>query len=327
MASPSTKLAAFDLVQTPYKKVGDHEIRADLIIPQSDFKGKRPVIVRFHGGGLITGDSLTMEWFPQWLIDLAQKHNAIIASANYRLMPESTSLDIFDDVEDFWTWLHSSTVAKLLASRPTPTSLDLTRILTAGESAGGLLSVCLALSHPDEIRAATASYPCVDMASTHFSTPSPIPPVMDPPITASFVGDFLAQIQPGTVRSSAAIPDRFDLMIAAIYFGNMTALYERGVEEASKRALRYPIEYFDQADAKLPVGGVSILQGIEDEIVPMDGPEKFVAKAREVMRGKPGGDKIVLTLREGAHGFDGEVSLSEKWIQDHLRVAVDAWLA
>lgn len=51
--SVNNRLAGFDLIQAPYKTVGDHEIRADFIIPKSDYAGKRPVIVRFHGGGLV----------------------------------------------------------------------------------------------------------------------------------------------------------------------------------------------------------------------------------------------------------------------------------
>ncbi|PYH97113.1 alpha/beta-hydrolase, partial [Aspergillus ellipticus CBS 707.79] len=145
-----------------YKTVGDHGIRADIIIPQSDHTGKRPVIVHFHGGGFITGDALFWGWFPPYLNDIAKEHNAVIVSANYRMLPEVTSNDLFDDIEDLWTWLHSSTLKDLLSSLNTPTELDLERIITAGESAGGLISICLALAHPDEIRAGLASYPPLD---------------------------------------------------------------------------------------------------------------------------------------------------------------------
>lgn len=60
MQSPlaQKRLAGFDLVQTNYKTVGDHNIRADFIIPQSNYTGKRPVILRFHGGGFVS-DPLT----------------------------------------------------------------------------------------------------------------------------------------------------------------------------------------------------------------------------------------------------------------------------
>lgn len=41
--------------------------------------------------------------------------------------------------------------------------------MTAGDSAGGYLSLHLGLSHPNEIRAVTAAYPLVDAASPHFT--------------------------------------------------------------------------------------------------------------------------------------------------------------
>ncbi|KAF7588380.1 hypothetical protein BBP40_005773 [Aspergillus hancockii] len=328
MAAPIAlhpKLAGFDLVQSHYKKIGDHEIRADFIIPCSDFQGKRPLIVRFHGGGLITGDSLSMEWFPQWVLDLANKHNAVIATANYRFLPEATSLEIFKDIEDFWSWLHSSEVAELLSSCAIPTELDFDRIITAGESAGGLLSVSLALAHPDEIRAATASYPCLDMASAHYSSPRSTP-LTDPPIPESLIDETLAQLKPGAIRSSTYLPERLDLMLAAIHYGRLGQLYERGIESPSHREVRYPFERLDQPGAKIPRGGISILQGLQDIIVPAEGNEKFFEKVREVMMGKPGADKVILTLREGDHGFDGETPLEEEWLQEHLKTAVEAWL-
>lgn len=48
--------------------------------------------------------------------------------------------------------------------------------------------------------------------------------------------------------------------------------------------------------------------------------------ARDVMKGKPGGDRIVLALRERGHGFDGMVRLEEVWLQESLQVAVEVWL-
>ncbi|KAH1493747.1 hypothetical protein KXV92_006954 [Aspergillus fumigatus] len=317
------KLSGFDLIQTHYKQIRDHAIRADFIIPKSTFTGKRPVIVRFHGGGLITGDSLLMEWFPIWLLQLAKKHNAVIVSPNYRLLPESTSPEIFSDIEDFWAWLHSSAVTELLETCSTPTQLDLGRILTAGDSAGGLLSICVGLAHADEIRATTATYPCVDMASEYFRTPTSSEPFPDVP--ASTVDDYLAQMDRRAIRSSALLPDRFDLMLAAIYYGGLGQFYDYGAEDSPREA-RYPLEWLDRPDVKIPRGGIAILHGMQDAIVPVEQSEKFVAKAREVMKGKPGGDKIVLTLREGDHGFDGEVPLEEEWLSSHLKQAVEAWL-
>lgn len=55
MAIPSDpKLDGFDIIQTNYKSIGDHGIRADILIPQTEYAGARPLIVRIHGGGLVS---------------------------------------------------------------------------------------------------------------------------------------------------------------------------------------------------------------------------------------------------------------------------------
>ena len=50
---PHPKLDGFDVLQTPYKTIGDHEIRTDILVPQAAHQGKRPVLIRIHGGGLV----------------------------------------------------------------------------------------------------------------------------------------------------------------------------------------------------------------------------------------------------------------------------------
>lgn len=48
------KFARFSILQTPYKTVDGHAIRADIVIPKSLPTGRKaPVIARFHGGGLV----------------------------------------------------------------------------------------------------------------------------------------------------------------------------------------------------------------------------------------------------------------------------------
>lgn len=61
MAVPDM-FTGFDLIQPNYKHFGDHGIRADILVPQSPHTGKRPVIVRFHGGGLV-GTLLITPWW------------------------------------------------------------------------------------------------------------------------------------------------------------------------------------------------------------------------------------------------------------------------
>jgi cephalosporin-C deacetylase-like acetyl esterase len=46
------KYQGFDLTQATYKKVGYHEIETTILVPQTPYTGKRPTIIRIHGGGL-----------------------------------------------------------------------------------------------------------------------------------------------------------------------------------------------------------------------------------------------------------------------------------
>ncbi|RAK92509.1 alpha/beta-hydrolase [Aspergillus costaricaensis CBS 115574] len=331
MQSPlaQKRLAGFDLVQTNYKTVGDHNIRADFIIPQSNYTGKRPVIIHFHGGGFLTGDALFFEWFPQYLFDIAKQHNAVIVSPNYRLLPEATTLDLFDDIEDFWIWLHSPAASELLSSQPNPTELDLDRIITAGESAGGTLSICHALAHPEEIRAATASFPGFLSAPVE-----DVSARKDPPRLSGLsleeanrvVDEAIRDSEKGVVQSSITPPERLPLMLAIVEVARLYELYERGTEKDPRRALRHPMERLDEPDVKFPRGGISIRHGLEDDILPPEDSQAFVDKARKVMDGKPGGDKIVLALRPGGHGFESETTGDEEWLQENLRFAIEAWL-
>lgn len=243
-------------------------------------------------------------------------------------MPESSSLDVFDDLEDFWSWLNSSSATELLSAHSHPVEMDLARILLAGESAGGLLSIIFAMAYADDVRAATAAYPSVDMAASHFRTPKTTP-LMDMPVPESRVGDHMASMKKDAIVSSAFPPDRLDLMLGAIQHGNLTSLYDRGteMETKSRPELRYPMERLDRADAKIPHGGIAIIHGVRDDVVPPAISHDFVEKARRVMKGKPGGDKIVLALREGeGHGFDGLIGLDQDWLRECIGGAVETWL-
>lgn len=242
-------------------------------------------------------------------------------------MPESTSLDVFDDLEDFWAWIHSPEVGGLLSGQTQgkPVELDFDRVLTAGESAGGLLSVSFALSHADNIRAATAAYPNVDMTAPHFNTPKS-EPLMDFSVSESVMDEHIASISEGDVLSSAFPPTRLDLMLGAVQHGTFNAVYDRGTENSPRREVRYPQERLE-VDPKIPRGGIVIVHGKQDDVVPAYVSERFVRSARELTRGRPGGDKIVLALGEGGHGFDGMARLDEEWLQESLKRAVEEWLA
>lgn len=74
-------------------------------------------------------------WFPQWVLDLAIAKNVIIISPNYRLLPESSGLDIVEDLDDLWRWMKFGLNLKL-SYFSAGLRADLDRIITQGDSAG-----------------------------------------------------------------------------------------------------------------------------------------------------------------------------------------------
>ena len=83
----------------------------------------------------MSGSSLYEPWFPQWLLELAIAKNAIIVSPNYRLLPESSGLDILEDLDDLWRWMKFGLQLKLNYFS-VGLRADLDRIITEGDSAG-----------------------------------------------------------------------------------------------------------------------------------------------------------------------------------------------
>ncbi|KAL4967122.1 uncharacterized protein BDV14DRAFT_198219 [Aspergillus stella-maris] len=329
MAATHPKHAGFDIIPTTFKHVGEHDIRVDVLVPQKAAPGKRPVIVRFHGGGLLMGDSLYADFWPHWLSDLALQHNAIVISPNYRFMPQATGLEIWSDVEDFWTWLRSGAVESLLESHSTPTEPDLDRVLLAGESAGGLLSVNAGLAYPDDVRAITALYPALNPADKDFAEPRTEVFPFNTRTPESTIRKVLSSAPSGPI-SSAVEPQYLPLMLAAIEHGKIGPWYVRGsVGEEAKERLDdlFPGRRLETPGVKIPKGGIMIIQGAQDSVVPPGHSEPFVKRAKEVFRGQEGGDKISLVLRDGEHGFDGDLRYhEEEWLREALKTAVEAWL-
>lgn len=272
------------------------------------------------------GDSLFEMFLPQWLLDLATLHGAIIVSPNYRLLPEATSPEIYADIEDFWTWLHSPAFASVLRNHSTPLEADLDRILTAGDSAGGLLSVYTALAHPKQIRAATASYPWINPGDAAFKAPLSKPP-FGQSTPNSVYEEFMAKAAIGTAKSSFCTPEGMTFMLAGIEHGHLRGLYERGTEGVSPEIL-YPGARLDSADLEIPRGGIAIIHGRQDSVVPVGGVEEFVEKAK-VVKEKLGlsGPGVSLTVQDGEHGFDGELRFEEEgWMQKAFKGAIEVWL-
>ncbi|KAF7587449.1 hypothetical protein BBP40_007220 [Aspergillus hancockii] len=319
------KFNNFDVIQTAYKHVNGHAIRADILVPKTLSKGgPRPVVARFHGGGLTRGDSLYADWFPSWLLELAETYDAIIVSANYRFLPEATGVQVLEDVDDFWSWLHSSDLKDLLAAQDAPIELDLDRVLAAGDSAGGLLSIYLTLSYPDQIRAGTATYPQLSWDNPPIYPSHKSALIVDVP--ESVIDEHVANLEPGQVISSDLELRRVSLSTAISQHRRGREFYLRDSETSPLRDRLSQLARLDLPDAKLPRGGLVVIHGVDDDVVLAKVSKRFVHKARETMKGRQGGDKVVLSLQPGGHGFEVDVPLKEEWLNEALKDALDAWL-
>lgn len=49
----ATRFDTFNFYQTSYKKIDNHKIEVDILVPKGISPGKHPLLVKWHGGGLV----------------------------------------------------------------------------------------------------------------------------------------------------------------------------------------------------------------------------------------------------------------------------------
>ncbi|GAB5558528.1 MAG: hypothetical protein SynsKO_01750 [Synoicihabitans sp.] len=111
-----------------YKTVDGHDILADVFAGPAE--SKRPAVIWIHGGGLIFGTRL---WAPQAQLQRYLEAGYVLISIDHRLVPETKIPDILEDVKDAYGWVRTEG-AELY-------NIDPDRIVVAGASSGGYLSL------------------------------------------------------------------------------------------------------------------------------------------------------------------------------------------
>jgi acetyl esterase len=98
----------------------------------------RPVLVYFHGGGMVLGSNHSFEPLAR---ALAAASGATVVSVEYRLAPESPPPAQFDDAYTATVWVseHADQVG-----------VDATRLAVVGDSAGGSLAAAVSLAARDQ---------------------------------------------------------------------------------------------------------------------------------------------------------------------------------
>lgn len=163
------RLGACSVKNVTYKTVDGKALEASIVVPRTLSPGSHPVMVRWHGGGLVNGHRLYAPWIARYLIQCIQRADAIMVLPDYRLLPGASGLDILEDMRDFFTWLFAG---KLAAHLGDEVSADLHDVLVSGESAGGWLALQSAFTQaPERIKAVVAHSPMVDIRDSHWTVP------------------------------------------------------------------------------------------------------------------------------------------------------------
>lgn len=118
-----------------YKRVGDLEIKAD-VFPQKS-PGKHPVVAWYHGGALMFGHRSAV---PKQLRDLCRTNGFVLVSFDYRLVPQTKLPTIIEDLNDGIAWIREK--------GPSLFNADSERLVVAGASAGGYLTLMSGLLEP-----------------------------------------------------------------------------------------------------------------------------------------------------------------------------------
>ncbi|KAF7940549.1 uncharacterized protein EAE98_000676 [Botrytis deweyae] len=336
------KLAPFSLHTTTYKSVQGVEFPTHILIPKSiagsTTPGKYPVLVRFHGGFLVTGSALFTEWLPKWTVDLVVKSEAIFVMPDYRLLPEASGQEILEDVKDFWTWLASGVngLSSYLSGLNSNLSVDFEKVAVFGESAGGYLAIRSSLLPEgfwgqtegfDGPKAVMAAYPMTLLRKEWYSEASETKsPFGVPQMDAGFLDNHIADIGKGgeKIVISAYPPARLEVAVTMVQRGRWTEIFKRDGEEGLW--LEDVIENTDVKGEGEKRPYLLTFHGTKDSAVPWEDTKELV----EIYGKKFGEDRVKGIWREGMeHGFDGSIDEEKeegKWLKEELEVVKREWL-
>ncbi|KAH8104539.1 alpha/beta-hydrolase [Cristinia sonorae] len=244
-----------------YKHVDGHPILADVFLPSTARHDKVPALVYFHGGGLTVGDRRS--WFPSWLKDRLISAGVLFVSADYRLMPPATGLEILQDIIDLFGFLENSLDSYLEAycasTNRSTMRIDPSRIAVAGTSAGGLCAYLAAQYASPKPTAVLGIYALGgDFLTSHFLSVKTHPfyrgrELLDPATYSEFLYPSSASLVPTsesalryhpTTSAIPGLPANPRMFLARLYLqlGNFLDYYTGMHEPSLSLALRGVLE-------------------------------------------------------------------------------------
>jgi len=143
-----------------YKRAGGCEIKADVY--GSGPPPRKPVLVWIHGGALIVGSRRQV---PARLLNPLLASGFVIVSIDYRLAPETKLPGIIEDLKDAFAWVREQ--------GPALFNGDPARVVAAGGSAGGYLTLMSGFCVAPPPRALVSLWGYGDITGPWYSRPDP----------------------------------------------------------------------------------------------------------------------------------------------------------
>lgn len=192
-------------------------------------KTGRPVLVYFHGGGMVMGSNRSFEPLAR---ALAAGTDATVVSVDYRLAPENPPPAQFADAHDATTWV---------ADNAERLGVDPARLAVVGDSAGGSLAAAVALACRDHagppIYVQVLLYPGLDRDMTAQSiTEMPDAPMLahDDICYMHDLADTGADVEQGPYRIPARAADLSGLPQAIVVTAECDPIRDWGERYAAR---------------------------------------------------------------------------------------------
>lgn len=173
MSTTSTPVTPIEHV---FKSVDGLDILVDIYVAPSATKdAPSPVILWWHGGGLLQGNRKAMA---PHMLDAPLQHGITVVSADYRLAPQTRLPGIIADARDAAAFVQSDDFSRVVDHRA-----DNRKLFLSGSSAGGWLALIVAsgvgfeklgvkpLSGAKALLGTIPIYPITDITQPFWTTP------------------------------------------------------------------------------------------------------------------------------------------------------------
>ncbi|KAM7183573.1 Alpha/Beta hydrolase fold [Naviculisporaceae sp. PSN 640] len=309
----------FERLDIAYKTVNENAIEAAILVGKSipHDKEQAPILVDIHGGALIMGGNPEPGFLARWVIELVEQEQAIWVCPSYRLLPESSSGEILDDIDDFWKWIHhagSGGFQEAVRSIRPNLTVNLDRIALHGESAGGFLSLQSAFLFPHaKLKVVMAHFPVMYTDLEHEPLPARSQDVPPGSEADKFIDRYLEEVakNPGRMRTVSPWPEMGEFLFATFGTGRVKSLL--GNDERMK--LDYALS---QAKEVPPLW---VAQGIQDPIVAKVATDEVVTKIREAHPGT----SLKYTVTDGDHGLGTDLGIADSWVAEGVAFIREYW--